>query len=259
MAYIYLVLSVLFLWRLHRVWSRSKVAPPSDMPNEWRTVLEENVSFYARLSPTDRSKFSERVMRFLSTVQVTGVSTPVSDEDRLLVASSAVIPIFGFPHWHYRGLREVLLYPDAIDDRYAISGPGRTILGQVGGGTMGGKMILSRPALRQGFLNESSKSNVGIHEFVHLLDNADGLVDGIPATLLEKQYAIPWVKLMQEKIDGITSGRSDIAAYGGTREAEFFPVVSEYFFKRPELLKRKHPRLYAKLERIFRQDPAGFS
>jgi Mlc titration factor MtfA (ptsG expression regulator) len=124
---------------------------------------------------------------------------------------------------------------------------------------MGGKMILSRPALRQGFLNESSKSNVGIHEFVHLLDNADGMVDGIPAALLERQYAIPWVKLMQEKIDGITSGRSDIAAYGGTREAEFFPVVSEYFFKRPDLLKRKHPRLYAKLERIFRQDPAGFS
>lgn len=229
------------------------------MPEQWKAVLEEHVSFYARLSATDQAKFCERVMRFLSSVQVTGVSTSVSDEDRLLVASSAVIPIFGFPHWQYRGLREVLLYPQAFDGQYAITGQGRTILGQVGGGTMGGKMILSRPALRQGFLNESSKSNVGIHEFVHLLDNADGLVDGIPATLLEKQYAIPWVKLMQEKIDGITSGRSDIAAYGGTQEAEFFPVVSEYFFKRPDLLKRKHPRLYAKLERIFRQDPAAFS
>ena len=229
------------------------------MSAEWRAFLQDNVSFYARLSSTDQVRFCERVMRFLGAVQVTGVSTSVSDEDRLLVASSAVIPIFGFPHWSYRGLREVLLYPDAFDGEYAISGQGRTILGQVGGGTMGGKMILSRPALRQGFLNESSKSNVGIHEFVHLLDNADGSVDGIPAAMLEKQYAIPWIKLMREKIEGINSGRSDIAAYGGTEEAEFFPVVSEYFFKRPDLLKRKHPKLYAKLERIFRQDPAGFS
>ena len=46
---------------------------------------------------------------------------------------------------------------------------------------------------------------------------------------------------------------------GGTQASEFFPVVSEYFFKRPKLLKRKYPKLYAKLERIFRQDPAGFA
>lgn len=259
MGYLFFMLLLLLSWRIYRAFQRNGNAPPSRMPEDWEAILNDHVSFYADLSPTRKTQFRERVMQFLSKVRITGVSTPVNDEDRLLVASSAVIPIFGFEHWEYRGLREVLLYPQAFDREYAISGQGRTILGQVGGGVMGGKMILSRPALRQGFMNETSKTNVGIHEFVHLLDNADGLVDGIPASLLEKQYAIPWVKLMQEKIEGIASGRSDIAAYGGTENAEFFPVVSEYFFKRPDLLKRKHPQLYAKLERIFRQDPAGFS
>lgn len=229
------------------------------MPPAWRSILESKITFYEQLTKVDRKRFEDRVMRFLGDVLITGVSTEVSDEDKLLVAASAVIPIFGFPQWHYRGLREVLLYPSAFNEHYAVTGDGRNRLGQVGGGTMGGKMILSRPALLQGFSNETSKSHLGIHEFVHLLDKADGLVDGLPEALLERQYALPWMKLMQEKITGIHAGRSDIDPYAGTDEAEFFPVVSEYFFKRPKLLKRKHPVLYAKLERIFRQDPAGFA
>ena len=43
----------------------------------------------------------------------------------------------------------------------------------------------------------------------------------------------------------------DIDAYGATNEAEFLAVISEYFFERPDLLKRKHPELYATLEEIF--------
>jgi len=40
-------------------------------------------------------------------------------------------------------------------------------------------------------------------------------------------------------------------------EAEFFAVISEYFFERPDLLAEKHPELYGMLVRMFRQDPAG--
>ncbi len=229
------------------------------MPDHWRGAFEAEVLFYSKLSARERSLFERRMMRFLADVRITGISTEVTDRDRILVAASAVIPIFGFPDWHYRGLREVLLYPSAFNEHYAVTGTGRDRLGQVGSGTMVGKMILSRPALVQGFTNETSKTHVGIHEFVHLLDKADGLVDGLPEALLERQYALPWMKLMQEKIKGITTGKSDINSYGGTEEAEFFPVASEYFFKRPKLLKRKHPMLYAKLEHIFKQDPAGFA
>jgi Mlc titration factor MtfA (ptsG expression regulator) len=258
MIYILLVLLALVAWRIHTVLVDRRRAPAPSMEPAWRAILEDKVSFYGQLSQRDRERFEDRAMRFLSHVRITGVSTEISEEDKLLVAASAVIPIFGFPEWRYRGLREVLLYPSAFNEHYAVTGAGRDRLGQVGSGAMGGKMILSRPALKQGFSNETSKTHVGIHEFVHLLDKADGLVDGLPEALLERQYALPWMKLMQEKIKGINTGRSDIDRYGGTEEAEFFPVASEYFFKRPKLLKRKHPRLYAKLERIFRQDPAGF-
>jgi len=45
---------------------------------------------------------------------------------------------------------------------------------------------------------------------------------------------------------------SDINLYGATNDAEFFAVVSEYFFEKPDELKAKHPELYAMLEQMFR-------
>lgn len=226
-------------------------------PPPWRSILVEKVSFYQRLSKTEQQQFEEDILHFLNDVDINGVDIEVDDTDRLLVAASAMIPLLGFPGWRYRNLNEVLLYEGTFNDEYDVKSKDRNILGMVGSGSMQRMMILSKPALHQGFENQTSKSNVGIHEFVHLLDKADGSTDGIPEVLLDHQFSIPWLKKIQEEIQEIKDNDSDINPYGATNEAEFFSVVSEYFFKRPKLLESKHPDLYALLERIFRQDPAA--
>ena len=63
-------------------------------------------------------------------------------------------------------------------------------------------MILSRKALHYGFSNKTDKGNTAIHEFIHLLDKADGVIDGIPAALLDKQYTIPYLQLVHKKNGG---------------------------------------------------------
>jgi hypothetical protein len=141
-----------------------------------------------------------------------------------------------------------------FNEKFETEGEERRVSGMVGNGPMEGVMILSQKALRLGFQNETDKKNTAIHEFVHLIDKVDGTVDGIPALLMEKQYAIPWLDFISKKIEEIHEGKSDINPYGGTNRAEFFSVVSEYFFERPKLLKRKHPELYKLLEGIFKQD-----
>ena len=108
--------------------------------------------------------------------------------------------------------------------------------------------------MRNGFRNETDKKNTAIHEFVHLIDKSDGVIDGVPELLLSKQYAIPWIDLIKQEIDKIYEGRSDINPYGATNKSEFFAVISEYFFERPQLLQSKHPELYEMLEMIFRID-----
>jgi hypothetical protein len=45
---------------------------------------------------------------------------------------------------------------------------------------------------------------------------------------------------------------SDIDMYGATNPVEFFAVISEYFFERPDLLRSHHPELFEMLGRIYR-------
>ncbi len=210
--------------------------------------------FYNSLSEEEQIRFEYKVQEFLLNCRITGIKTTVDKTDKVLVASSAVIPIFAFGDWKYSNIDEVLLYPSMFNDKFETNGPDRSILGMVGTGYMEGKMVLSQEALKQGFRNESDKINTAIHEFVHLLDKTDGSIDGIPSLLLEKQYSIPWIDLINKKIDEIYEGKSDINPYGGTNRAEFFSVASEYFFERPKLLARNHPELYKLLEKVFRQD-----
>ena len=228
--------------------------PTDDFPKEWRAILTKKVAYYNNLSTDEKRRFEFKIQEFLNNVCITGISTTINDTDRLLVAASAIIPIFAFADWQYVNLREVLIYPNQFNQDFQTDGDNsRNILGMVGTGYMNGKMILSKQALRHGFENESDKKNTAIHEFVHLIDKADGSIDGIPSTLLDKQYTIPWIDLIKNKIDEIYEGESDINPYGATNKAEFFAVISEYFFERPKLLKSKHPKLYELLEKIFAQ------
>jgi MtfA peptidase len=141
-----------------------------EMPIAWKKILEEKVIFYHNLSPEEKMRFENDVIRFIANVRITGVNTTVDITDKLLVASSAAIPVFGFPEWDYTFLDEVLLYPGSFDSKYTINSKEETITGMVGEGTMEDKMILSKPSLHRGFENTADKQNVGIHEFIHLLD-----------------------------------------------------------------------------------------
>jgi hypothetical protein len=236
---------------------KKKITVTEPVPPRLKPILEEQVPFYQQLNTHQQTEFEERAAHFLTQVKITGVKTVVEDIDRVLIAASALIPIFNFPGWEYRNLNEVLLYPDSFNHEFEQQGAGRNILGMVGSGALNGVMILSQFELRQSFLNETGKNNTAIHEFVHLIDKTDGEIDGIPELLLHRQYIKPWLQLMQQKIQEIINDRSDINHYGATNESEFFAVVSEYFFERPELLKEKHPELYDLLLKIFHPEPAA--
>ena len=245
----------LLLYAVNRRFSQRWVEPTTPFPRLWRKILLEQVNYYKALDREKRELFEYKVQEFLANCTITGVEVEVNDQDRVLIAASAVIPIFAFPSFKYRGLQEVLLYPRNFNDDFQVKGAERRIQGMVGTGYMNGKMILSRPALIQGFRNATDKRNTAIHEFIHLLDKADGQIDGIPAGFLEQPYVIPWIDMMEKKLKELRQEKQDIDDYAMTNREEFFAVVGEYFFERPILLKRKHPTLYTMLEEIFDQDP----
>lgn len=248
---IILIVFILAIFYAVKFLQKKKIKVTDPVPLQLKKILETEVPFYQQLDENNKTAFEERAAHFLTQVKITGVKTTVADADRVLIAASAIIPIFNFPGWEYRNLNEVLLYPDSFDHQFEQQGEGRNILGMVGSGALSQVMILSQFELRQAFSNKTGKNNTAIHEFVHLLDKTDGDIDGVPESLLDKKYIMPWLQLMRQKIAEIHEDESDINPYGATNEAEFFAVVSEYFFERPALLEEKHPDLYALLLKIF--------
>lgn len=246
---------ILFLYVRNIFVRRKKLR--NSVPDTYKPLLQQHVRYYQQLDEADKERFDSKVARFLKRTTIEGVGTTVEPLDRVLVAASAIIPIFGFKDWEYFNLTNVILYPDTFNESYQYEGNRRNILGMVGSGSLNGQMVLSRSALREGFANVTDKNNTAIHEFVHLLDKSDGYVDGMPRHLLEHSYSIPWMKLVHQTIQQMAEGHTDINPYGATNEGEFFAVISEYFFERPDLLAEKHPELYAMLTKIFQQDPAA--
>ncbi|WP_184543058.1 zinc-dependent peptidase [Mucilaginibacter sp. FT3.2] len=224
--------------------------------SDLKPLLAQHISFYRDLDDESKLLFEQKVKLFLGGITIEGVGTVVDDNDRAMIASSAVIPIFGFKDWEYQNLTNVILYPDTFDGEFQFEGEDRNILGMVGTGYMNGQMILSRAALIKGFSKLAGKENTAIHEFVHLLDKSDGATDGVPENLLAHEYVLPWLKMIHQEIHKIEAGKSDINPYAITNEAEFFAVVAEYFFQKPDELKHKHPELYEMLSTIFRQNRA---
>ncbi len=226
------------------------------LPPGAHAILADRVQFYNKLDAAGKASFEERVRDFLANVVIRGVDIDVTDEDRLLVASGAIMLIFAFPDWRYTNINEVLLYKHYFNLNYATEGPDRNIGGMVGDGAMNGKMILSRPALRASFEDFPNGRNTIIHEFAHLIDKADGYVDGVPEYLLTRPQVIPWIDTMRKQIMQMRrDNRTDIDDYGATNEAEFFAVISEYFFERPEKLRERHPELYRMLSEMFTPNP----
>ena len=236
------------------LWLKKSKTPQQAPPAEYSTLLQTHIKYYRNLNAEQKERFTRRVQAFLKQVHIEGVGTEVTPTDKILVAASAVIPIFGFGDWRYPNITNVILYPDTFNEEFQFEGSGRSTMGMVGTGYMNGQMILSKSALRAGFAHEDSKSNTPIHEFVHLLDKTDGATDGIPEQLMEQRSLEPWLNLMHGEIERINNGESDINPYALTGDAEFFAVVSEYFFQQPHSMAVNHPEIYKMLTQFFRQD-----
>ena len=257
MRILILIVIVALIVTYFRKQKNKKSLAPAIAPDTMHDQLNKHVTFYQRLNSSEQELFRNRVQQFLSTTKITPVGEVlVTELDRLYVGASAIIPIFSFSDWAYNNLDEVLIYPGTFTKDFDTEHEDRNVLGMVGDGAMHRMMILSLPALRAGF-EHNGAGNTAIHEFVHLLDKADGATDGIPEYMLPANLVAPWIKYMHQSIREIREHHSDINPYAATNDAEFFAVISEYFFQKPQLLQEHHPELFKILEATYKQNPVA--
>jgi MtfA peptidase len=241
-----IVLIILIAFRLRRAKLQSQ------LPENYKELLSDYVKFYRQLDDAGKDAFEKRVEEFLAAVKITGVNAEVEDLDKMLIAAGAIIPVYAIRDWQYINLHEVLLYPGAFNADFDQHGDDRNIAGMVGTGALQNVMVITKWQLRQGFINNNDARNTAIHEFVHLVDKMDGTVDGVPEIILERKYTGQWLSMMNATILQMKTNGSDIDMYGATNTAEFFAVISEYFFEQPDSLQLNHPDLFEMLERIYK-------
>lgn len=208
--------------------------------------------FYASLEGEEASTFERLAAVFLAGHRVTGVSgVEVTPSMRALIASSAVMPVFGRPDWEYEGLGEILVYPGSFSDdgSFELTGDreGRSVLGMA---HHFGTVIISLPHLLGG-----PGAALAVHEFTHVIDGVRG-ADGIPSGLRGEELA-RWKRTLDEALTQGLPGDRPLPGDPPPSPVEFLASAAELFFLQPARLLRERPGLYAGMKEVFRLDPAS--
>lgn len=234
--------------------SRVKHIMEQPFPENWAKVLQQEVRFYQHLDEADKKKFQQLMLRFVHTTNINGGGgVQLTDELITLTGASAVIPVFHLPGWPYDHLKEVVLVPDRVRNPADIHSKERSgILGMVNGYGSPDTMFLSAPSLKAGFNDERDSRNVGIHEFAHIIDETDGVINGIPAAYMTREQIPLWKKVVEQDMERIVERKVHTNPYAATNEAEFFAVLSEEYFENPHRLQKEHPQAFKLLKQVYK-------
>lgn len=253
-----IVIAIVFLYVLYAAFFKFKKKKKYDaVPEEWDALLNEHVAYYQALSPAEKEEFQQRVFHFVNDKTFVGKKTEIDPLTELLIGASAVIPLFRFPEFIYPGLREIWVYPSTFEMPTQPGGMQQKMFGVVGqGGWLDDKMILSKEALLHGYRHDRDGKNVGIHEFLHLVDKIDGKIDGNPQALINGTYSYPFLKQVHQEMYRLRRRKSktNFDTYAATNPSEFFAVAGTYYFENPKKLAKEFPEIHREMDQLFSQN-----
>jgi len=241
-------------------------------------LLQQNMPLYRRLPQALRLQLNGHIQVFLAEKSfVGGNDFAVTNDMRLLVAANACLLLLNRHSNYFINVKTVVLYPSAyrVDqqtrDGVVVDNSQQVRLGE---SWPWGTIVLSWSDSLAGSVNEQDGQNVILHEFAHQLDQQNGGATGTPKLKNKNMYK-QWHSIFSQEyfelkrnickgkggvIDGdsVMDGDSVINSYGATNEAEFFAVVTESFFERPQALRQQHSALYQLLYRYYQVDPVSW-
>lgn len=232
----------------------------------WQATLDR-YPFLARRRPADRERLRELATLFLADKEFSAAGGLVlSDAMAVAIAAQACLPVLHLGLAPYAGFVGIVLHPAEVaarrswTDEHGIVHSWDEVL--AGEAMEGGPVMLSwQDVAAAGTDAEGRPYNVVVHEFVHVLDAANGALDGQPP-LPDAAAARHWRQVMQAAHARLQTALAQdrpgvLDPYGAQSLEEFFPVAAEAFFLTPQGLREESPALYTLLADYFRQDPAA--
>jgi len=178
------------------------------------------------------------------------------------IATLAALPVLELGIEWLDGIRSVVVYADAFHvdheevDEAGVVHEVRDL--RAGEAWEHGTLVLSWADVAAG-LDPELATSVVIHEVAHFLDGVNGPENGFPP-LPSSCDRHGWTRDFQAAFDRINAWidaghEPAIDPYAATNPAEYFAVLSEYFFRLPDELQHVEPTLYGHLACFYRQDP----
>src|SRR5438445_1298416 len=238
-------------------------------PKEWLALVQRHVVFFRKLSASDRAELLGHIQVFLAEKRVEGCGGfAITDEVRVTIAAEACLLLLHRETDYFPGLLTILVYPltymaeekRQIGEHVWEEGTVRR-LGETG--RRMGSLVLSWGAVKHGAADPSDAKNVVLHEFAHQLDYENHAAGGVPAFATSEEQ-LAWSEVIRSEFASLRAADESgiptlLDTYGATDPVEFFAVSVEAFFERPRALRTYHPKLYAELQKYFRQDPVEYS
>jgi len=233
---------------LTRIAAAKKRAP---FLSHWREIMRDNIGLYRKLPEPEKLKLEELMPDFIGNVDFVPQGYPeITEKMRICVATEACILILGRSFEDYRHLQTVELWNSNPDGKYDTIGDANRI-----------RVRLNWEETLKTVANPEDNFNIIIHEFAHVIDNADdGDAQSIPLPANSKERK-EWEELARREQRAIKRSRWDvdkhlIREYGAENKAEFFTCATEAFFEKSMELQRDHPEIYETLRGFYRLDPA---
>ncbi len=235
-------------------------------PPTWRAYVDRNIPLFARLSAAEQAEVLGHAHVLLAEKHFEGCGgLEMTDEIRVTIAVQAARLLLHRDEDYFPTVKSVLVYPAAVaHERVEHLGGGiveesETAAAGLATGRMSA-IVLAWDSVTHGLTEHDDARDVILHEFAHELDYQDRSFDGTPLLSSRVAYGA-WARTMQSEFETLQAAvakgrRTVIDEYGATNPAEFFAVLTEHFFERPDELRSRHSELYDLLREFYLQDPA---
>ncbi|MEN6587533.1 MAG: M90 family metallopeptidase [Sulfuricella sp.] len=237
-------------WRMRRMLKRHPIPHHIWQKVTWRVLL------LRRLDAVQMAHLREMTTWFLDRKSITGAQgLEVTPSMRVAVAAQACLLILNLGVEYFDGWVEVILYPGAFRVNHArmdaiglVHDEASALTGE---SWLRGPLILSWDEVELDIFHRQPGRNVVLHEFAHKLDGLNGVANGMPP-LRRGMSRKRWAEALSGAYDAlcqqVAAGQpAFINPYAATSPAEFFAVLSEYFFTAPDILKNCCPAVHKQL------------
>jgi len=250
-----------FLFRIFENWYANTYNKPlfrhylvyKKLTNTRLVILENEFSFYKKLSERHKKQFQHRVAVFISEKTFVGrENLELTERMKILIAATGCMLSFGRKYYEYSLIEFILIYPkefySTVNDAYHKGefNPREKAL------------VLSWKDFEEGYEITDDNLNLGIHEFMHAMQLESRQSKDIDALRFAKQFQNILEQLTNKELKEKLDETRYFRAYAFTNQYEFMAVLAEYFIESPMEFKTHFPNLYNHTQKLLNFTFAGY-